>query len=112
MNDNGISKEYEELVKTFLRLLNADATRQVLDDTEHITRIRFVLEGIRADVQSHGTDAKRARSFFEEMRAYARKLFIQSCTDARASYEDDDDPNEAHEDGVYFDELFRGESPS
>ncbi len=111
MNENGISKEYEELVKTFLRLLETDADEQGLDDSECIARIRLVLEGIVADVTSHGTDPQHAEIFFQEMRDHARELFIQRCKDARARYGDDEpeDADEAHEDGEYFDKLYRGE---
>lgn len=106
MTGDDVAALGRELAKTVLETLEADAERQLLDDEEHIARVRHVLEGIVGYLKSHGVPSRQGDLVQRELEAFAIELFILRCRAARAADGAPNDSEAEAEDRAYFAELY------
>ena len=90
-----------------LQALDLDAERGVLDDSEHLPRLRSVVEAIVGCLKSRGLAAGQSKLVQHELKNFAAELFLQRCREARIA---EGEPNESQNEAVdreYFEKLYR-----
>ena len=97
----------KELAKTVLETLESDAKRQILDDEEHIARVRHVIEGIVACLKRQGVPSKQGDLLQRELKAFIAELFIRRCGAARVADGESNGSEEQAADRDYFEKLYR-----
>ena len=107
MTGDDVAGLYKELAKTVLETLDSDAEKQVLDDGEHIVRVRHVLEGVVGYLKSHGVVSREVDLIQRELKAFAVELFIRRCRAARAADGQVDSSEPESENREYFEKVYR-----
>jgi len=97
----------KELAKSVLEALDLDAHRQLLDDSEHIARLRLVLEAIVACLKTHGIPSSQTKLIQRELKHFAVDLFLRRCRAARISNGEPNHPAKEASDREYFERLYR-----
>jgi len=97
----------KEIGKSVIEALEADTESQKLDDAEHIVRIRGIVRAIAAFLEREKVASKRRDLLEQELKAFAREVFLQRCQAARAVDEDADSLEEDGAGGKYFDHVYK-----
>jgi hypothetical protein len=105
--DNDVVDLGKALGNSVLQALDLDAERGVLDDSEHIPRLRSVVEAIVGCLKTRGLASGQSKLVQHELKKCAAELFLQRCREARiAQGEPNDSQNEAA-DREYFEKLYK-----
>ena len=107
MEINDVVDLGKALGKSVVQALDLDSERGLLDDSEHIPRLRSVVEAIVECLKSRGVASRQSKLVQDEVKSFAVERFLQRCREARiAQGEPNDSPNEAA-DREYFEKLYR-----
>jgi hypothetical protein len=77
--------EIKDLAKSVLEALDDDWESQLLEDSEHIVRIRRVIDALVRFAESEGTATSDAARLQAELVAFAEHLFVAGCVAASRS---------------------------
>ena len=97
----------KELAKSVLEALDWDAKRQVLDDGEHIVRVRHVLDAIVACLKRKGIPCRQSDLIERELKVFAAELFVGRCRTARVADGEPNGPENEAGDREYFEKHYR-----
>jgi hypothetical protein len=97
----------KELAKSVLEALDRDAHRHLLEDREHIVRLRQVLEAMVGCWKTHGMPSRQSELVQQELKSFAVELFIRRCRAARISHGESHDPEKEASDREYFENFYR-----
>ena len=95
----------KEVAKTVVEALEADAELQVIDDAEHLKRVRSIVGALSGLLQRESIPARDRVEFERATKAFARELFLRRCRNAR-NQDNADDREEIEEDRKYFEKLY------
>jgi hypothetical protein len=106
MKQARIANLVRDLGKTVVEALDKDAEAQGLDDEEHVTRTRSLIEALAWALERQQVVEIDPAEFKTEMRGFAREVFAQRCRRARQADGEPDTANAAQEDRSHFDALY------
>ena len=96
----------KEVAKTVVETLEADAELQVIDDVEHLKRVRSIVGALSGLLERESIPARDRVEFERGTKAFARELFLRRCRNARKDQDNADDREEIEEDRRYFEKLY------
>jgi hypothetical protein len=109
MEMNDIVDLGKELAKSVVEALDLDAERQLLDDSEHIVRLRHVLDGVAGCLRAHGVPSRQSQHIHRELKRFAVELFLRRCRAARILNGESTDPQKEASDRQYFEKFYRSQ---
>ena len=107
MEINDVVDLAKALGDSVLQALDLDAERGLLDDSEHIPRLRSVVEAIVGCLKSRGLASRQSKRVQHELKSFAVELFLRRCREARVSQGESNDSQNEAADREYFEKLYR-----